>query len=147
VGVDLSPAMISVARSSAPELDLRVGSLLDLPFSDGELAGAVAMYSIIHLAPAERAAACRELARTVRPGGLTLLAFHASDASHRPGDADVVDEMLGLPVELTAYFLGADEVSEALSGWGLGEIARLEREADPDAEYPSRRCYLLSRRR
>jgi SAM-dependent methyltransferase len=38
-GVDLSPAMIEVAQRRHPDGDYRVGSALDLPFADGELAG------------------------------------------------------------------------------------------------------------
>lgn len=51
-----------------------MASLLDLPVADDAWAGAVALYSIIHLDPGERAAAWRELARVVR--GVLLVAFH-----------------------------------------------------------------------
>jgi len=39
IGVDLNPAMIDVARHRHPGGDYRVGSALDLPFADCELAG------------------------------------------------------------------------------------------------------------
>jgi len=48
VGVDASPGMISVARRSHPGLRFEVGTFAALPASDGEWAGAVAPYSIIH---------------------------------------------------------------------------------------------------
>lgn len=67
IGVDLSPGMIAVARDRAPELSLAVGSMLRLPATDGAWAGVVAMYSIIHLTAAERAAACREFPRVTTP--------------------------------------------------------------------------------
>ena len=54
VGVDLSPGMISVAHKRAPELSFTVGSMLRLPAPDAAWAGAVALYSIIHLTAEER---------------------------------------------------------------------------------------------
>src|SRR5687767_10354905 len=60
-GLDLSPRMIEIARERAPDLPFAVASMLSLPVADGAWAGAVALYSIIHLSPPERAAAFREL--------------------------------------------------------------------------------------
>jgi ubiquinone/menaquinone biosynthesis C-methylase UbiE len=68
VGVDLSPVMIDVAREAGPSMRFTVGSMLALPAGDGDWAGIVAFYSIIHLSAADRAAACREFARVLRPG-------------------------------------------------------------------------------
>ncbi|HEY3715944.1 MAG TPA: methyltransferase domain-containing protein [Jatrophihabitantaceae bacterium] len=146
IGVDLSPSMIEIARARYPAIDFQVGSMLDLPAADGAWAGAVLMYSIIHLPPAQRGPAYRELARVVRFGGLALLAFHVSDASHAPGDVSTMEEFMGQPVELTHYYLGPDDVAAGLTSAGFVEVARLEREPHPGAEYPSRRCYLLARR-
>jgi len=58
--------MIEIARERAPGLPFTVASMLSLPVPDGAWAGVVAMYSIIHLSPPERAAAFREFARAVR---------------------------------------------------------------------------------
>jgi SAM-dependent methyltransferase len=128
IGLDLSPAMIEIARARYPAIEFHVGSMLDLPAADEAWAGAVLLYSIIHLAPEDRPRAYRELARVVRPDGLVLVAFHVSDAAHAPGEANVVREFLGQPVELTGYFLAPDEVSAGLTHAGFAELARLERE-------------------
>ena len=155
IGIDLSPAMIEIAGMRHPTLEFQVGSMLDLPAADQEWSGAVLLYSIIHLAPQDRPRAYRELARVVRTSGLVLVAFHVSDAAHAAGEANVVREFLGQPVELTGYFLAPDEVSAGLASAGFAELARLEREPNlaagadagtADTEYPSRRCYLLARR-
>ena len=45
VGVDLSPAMVEMARMRYPFLDFRVGSMVALPYRDGEWAGAVCAYA------------------------------------------------------------------------------------------------------
>ncbi len=146
VGLDLSPAMIDIARRRYPQIAFQVGSMLDLPVADGAWGGAVAMYSIIHLDAAERRAACRELARAICPGGFVLLAFHTSDATHQPGELTAEEEFLGRRIKLTLHFLRPDDVAADLRAAGFTESARLLREPDPSVEYPSSRCYLIGRR-
>jgi SAM-dependent methyltransferase len=146
VGVDLSPAMIDIARRRYPKIAFQVGSMLDLPVADGAWGGAVAMYSIIHLGATERHTACRELARVIGPGGFVMVAFHIGDATHQPGDVIEEEEFLATPIKLTLYFLRPDDVAADLRAAGFIETARLLREPDPSAEYPSRRCYLIGRR-
>ena len=68
-GVDLSPAMVRVARRDNPGFDYQVADLRELPFGDASLAGVVCWYSLMYLAPEDRPAAFAELARVVRPGG------------------------------------------------------------------------------
>jgi len=63
IGLDLSPAMIAIARQHAPALAFTVGSVLNLPVAKNAFAGAVSLYSIIHLTPSERSAAFHEFAR------------------------------------------------------------------------------------
>lgn len=143
-GIDLSPRMIEIARTRFPGLRFEVGSMLDLP-ADGEWAGAVALYSIIHLDSGERATAYKELARAVRSGGWLLVGFHVSDGEHTAGQAKHLDEWWDEPVDLDAHFLGPDEVAADLTADGFGITAKLVREPQP-GEYPSRRCYLLATR-
>jgi SAM-dependent methyltransferase len=146
VGIDLSPAMIEIARRRYPKLAFHAASMLDMPVADGAWGGAVAMYSIIHLSTDERRAACRELGRVIRPGGTVMIAFHVSDAAHRPGDAVDEEEFLGRRIQLTMHFLRPDDIAADLSASGFAEQARLVRDPDPVVEYPSRRCYLIARR-
>src|SRR6218665_2939055 len=68
VGLDLSSAMIGIAREKAPELVFETASMLALPVGDAGWAGIVSLYSIIHLTPRDRASAWREFARAIRPG-------------------------------------------------------------------------------
>jgi SAM-dependent methyltransferase len=146
VGIDLSPAMVDIARRRYPQLSFQTASMLELPVADDAWGGAVAMYSIIHFSAQERRAACRELGRVVRPGGTVMIAFHVSDPAHEPGDAIDEDEFLGQRVRLTMHFLRPDDVAADLQASGFAETARVLREPDPAVEYPSRRCYLIARR-
>src|SRR5271170_231612 len=84
VGVDVSQAMLSVARSAHPHIKFEEGQLDALPFETGVFAGAVCWYSIIYTPPDRLAEAFGELARVLMPGGYILLAFQAeSEPVHR----------------------------------------------------------------
>ena len=139
VGIDLSPQMIEEARRLNPELEFKVGDMGKLSLPDASLVGAIAFYSIVHLAPDELPAIMAELRRALRPGGLVLVAFHVGrDVVH-------VDELFGEPVNLDFRFYVPADVIDALRATGLVVIEQVEREPYPGAEFPSRRCYLLAR--
>lgn len=146
-GLDLSPGMIAVTRSRAPELPWLVGSMLRLPVADGALAGVLALYSIIHLSDEERTFASREFARTTRPGGWLLVAFHVDSDEFARGEVNHLTSWFGARVELDGHFLEPDGVVAEVEEAGFEAMAKLERQPDPEVEYPSRRCYLLARRR
>jgi hypothetical protein len=138
VGIDLSPAMIEIARSLHPQLAFRVGDMTALDEPDAGFAGAALFYSIVHFAPAELPAVFGELARVLAPGGLALVAFHAGDQIVH------VDELFGARVDLEFHFHDPDAVARALDAAGLPVIEHTVREPYPEVEYPSRRAYLLA---
>ena len=146
VGVDLSPKMVEVARARQPGLNFMVGSLLAPPVPDGGWAGAVALYSMIHLPPADRPLAAAALARAIRSGGWLLVAFHVSDEEHEPGALKHLDALWDLPIDLDAYFIDPDQMCASLTAAGFSVRARIEREPLPEVEYASRRCLLLLQR-
>ena len=145
-GVDLSPAMVEVARVRYPGLEFRAGSLTALDAGDATWAGAVALYSIIHLPAPQRDVAYRELARALRAGGLLLISFHVSTATQSAGTSVHLDTWFQTTVDLTGYFLDPAEVMAGLCAAGFEIRAELEREPYSIGELPSRRCYLLARR-
>jgi ubiquinone/menaquinone biosynthesis C-methylase UbiE len=144
VGLDVSAAMIALARHRNPRLTFTVASMLDLPFPDHAFSGVVSLYSIIHFTNAERTTAFSEFSRTLAPGGWLLVAFHVDGPGLAAGDVNHVREFLGHPVEMDGYFLSPESVIADLDTAGFNIHARVEREAIPDVEYPSRRCYLLA---
>ncbi|MEV4532674.1 class I SAM-dependent methyltransferase [Asanoa sp. NPDC049518] len=144
VGVDLSPAMVSIARAAAPSLSFEVASMLDLPVADGAWSGIVAFYSIIHLTPAERRRAFGEFARVLSPGGWVLVSFHVSATDQPPGSTQHTRSWFGSPVDLDSFYLEPAVVRADLAAAGFSVSASTEREPLPDVEYPSRRCYLLA---
>jgi ubiquinone/menaquinone biosynthesis C-methylase UbiE len=145
-GIDLSPGMIAAARERAPELEFTVGSMLALPVTDGAWAGAIALYSIIHLTAAERVTACQEFARAIRAGGWLLIAFHIDSADFAAGQVNHITTWFGEPVQIDGYFLDPAVVTRDVEAAGFSVMATTIRQPRPDIEYPSRRCYLLAQR-
>ncbi|WP_025158078.1 class I SAM-dependent DNA methyltransferase [Leifsonia aquatica] len=141
-GVDLSPGMVEVARREHPALRFTVGSMLELPFADGELAGALAWYSIIHIPQEEQDAVFREFARVVRPGGRLLLAFQVSGG----GDEDVVHltHAYGHDIDLRTRRQSPDRVRRRLASAGFAVVGEVLRE--PVAPEKSRQAYLIAQR-
>jgi SAM-dependent methyltransferase len=145
-GLDLSPEMIAIARERAPEIPFTVASMLSLPVADGAWAGAVAMYSIIHLNPAERAATFGELARTIRGDGRLLLSFHVEGPDVPAGGTSHLTSWFGAQVDVDVHFLDPDAVRADLEAAGFRIESTMLREPLDPAEFPSRRAYLLARR-
>jgi SAM-dependent methyltransferase len=146
VGVDLSPAMISIARAASPELRFEVGSMLDLPVADGAWSGLAAFYSIIHFGQSERVRAFREFARALTPGGWALVAFHVSADGQPAGSVHHLSEWFGSAVDVDALFIDPADVSAELTGAGFTIASTTLRAPLPGVEFPSHRCYLLAQR-
>jgi SAM-dependent methyltransferase len=81
-GVDLSPAMIELARRDHPGLRFQVGSMTRLDLADDCLTGLLAWFSLIHVPDNEVPAVLAEFRRVLRPGGVVLLGFHGGEGSH-----------------------------------------------------------------
>ncbi|MFB7513355.1 class I SAM-dependent DNA methyltransferase [Streptomyces sp. NPDC056144] len=137
-GVDLSPGMVAVARDTYPGLRFEVGSMTALDLPDGSLGGALLWYSTVHTPEAELPAVFAEVHRVLAPGGFALLAFKVGDERVR------LRQAYGHEVALDVYRFSPDRVANLLAEAGLGEAARLVREADPDERTPQ--AFLLARR-
>ncbi len=140
VGLDLSPAMCTLARRRS--VPAAAGDVLAVPLADSCLAGIVCWYTLIHLERHERVVAYQEMARVLRVGGWALVAFHTADTDARPGDARHLTNWWDRPVELTFRFLDPDAEIAAAEREGLRLAARLDRQP-VFAEHPSSRSYLL----
>jgi SAM-dependent methyltransferase len=141
LGIDLSPGMIEQARGLHPEIDLRVGDMRSLDLPDGGLAGIVAFYSLIHFENREIGPVLGEILRVLSPGGLALIAFHIGEETIRPA------ELWGIPISLDFRFFEPAWISSQLREAGFQILEATEREPYEGAEHPSRRCYLLARKR
>jgi SAM-dependent methyltransferase len=80
-GVDLSPAMIDMARREHPGLRFEVGSMTDLKLADASVAGLLAWWSLIHLPDDTVPAVLGHFHRALRPGGPLQVGFHVGDGA------------------------------------------------------------------
>ncbi|MFH7599652.1 class I SAM-dependent methyltransferase [Streptomyces racemochromogenes] len=127
-GVDLSPAMVAVARRTYPGLRFEVGRMAALDVPDGALGGVVAWHGTAHLPQRELPDVFAEFARVLAPGGHALVAFDAETVRDRPEPAAHAPEPL------------AGLLAEA----GLPEAARMVRE--PAEGEPGPRGFVLARK-
>ncbi|GAA1195585.1 class I SAM-dependent methyltransferase [Streptomyces hebeiensis] len=135
-GVDLSPAMIEVARSAHPHLRFEVGSMSALDIGDGALGGIVAWYSIVHTPPEDVHELFDEFHRVLAPGGRLLLAFQVGDGIfHLPTAFDK-------RTDLDYHRWTPDRLAELLEKAGFEIGARLERARESGERTPQ--AYLLA---
>jgi SAM-dependent methyltransferase len=94
VAVDTSPRMVQIARERG--LRASVADVQQLPFEDGEFDCVLAAWVIYHVQ--DRAAAIRELARVLRPGGRLVAVTLAAE------NLAAVWELIGAPWEREITF-------------------------------------------
>lgn len=136
-GVDLSPAMIELARRARPDLRFDLGSLLELDIEDEALGGVLAHYSIIHTPPEKVPVAFAEFSRVLAPGGYLLVSFQTGDDSlngWREHDHKVTPSYHWSLTGMAAYLAAA----------GLHEVARLRAEPGPSNRFHE--GHLLARK-
>jgi SAM-dependent methyltransferase len=80
-GIDLSPAMIDLARRDHPGLRFEVGSMTDLRLANASVAGLLAFWSLIHIPDETVPSVFSHFRRVLRPGGPLLVGFHAGDGA------------------------------------------------------------------
>ncbi|MGD9527940.1 class I SAM-dependent DNA methyltransferase [Pseudonocardia sp.] len=124
-GIDLSPAMVELARRDHPGIGFDVAEMGALDTADASLAGIVAWYSLIHVPADRRARVIGEFHRVIRPGGYLLLAFQVGD------DTLHLDEAFGHDVSLDFHRLQPDAVVALLVDGGFDMTARLVRAPEP----------------
>ncbi|MFG3661256.1 class I SAM-dependent DNA methyltransferase [Streptomyces sp. NPDC047706] len=139
-GLDLSAAMLTVARRANPALRFIQGSMTDLDIPDGRLAGVVSFYSSVHTPAGRLPTLFEEYARVLAPGGHLLLAFQAGDAPLR------VDRPFGRPVSLDFQRRDPDRMAALLTRTGFTLHSRTVREPDPNVRETTPQALLIARR-
>ncbi len=135
-GIDVSPALLDIARKDYPGLRFELGSMDAIDVADGELGGLLSWYSAIHVPPPQLPSYFAEFRRVLAPGGHLLLGFFESE---------------GEPVEefdhkvTPAYRWPIDELAEMARKEEFVEVGRMLREPLEDERF--RRGHLLMRRR
>lgn len=135
-GVDLSPAMVALARREHPDLRFDEGSMTALELTDGALSGIVAWYSLIHMPQEQLPAVFAEFHRLLAPGGHLLVAFQAGDEPLH------IAEPFGHAVSLDFNRLSPDRITGLLHEAGFTLRATTVRE--PEEGERVRQAYLMA---
>ncbi|MGV9338409.1 class I SAM-dependent DNA methyltransferase [Streptomyces sp. NPDC003688] len=139
-GVDVSPAMVALARAAHPRIRFHVGSMTSLDLPDGTLGGILALYSTIHIPDAHLPAVFAGFRRTLVPGGHVLLAFQArTDTGHLH-----LAERFGHDIDLDYYWRTPEQMAGLLSEAGLTPVATMLRE--PQEDEKRARGFVLARK-
>lgn len=137
-GMDLSPAMVAVARKAHPGLEFRVGTIEALDAAPGSLGGVVAWYSLIHTPPERLPGVFEAFRGALEDGGFLLLAFQVGDAGRH------IDRAYGHDVSYDAFLMNPERVTTMLENAEFRLEAQLVREPDKDEKTPQ--AYLIARK-
>lgn len=128
-GIDLSPAMIDVARRDQPSLRFGVGSMPGLDLPDSCLTGPLAWFSLIHVPDEEVPVVLAEFHRVLRSGGIVLLGFHAGDESQLKTEG-----YGGHPMNVYVHRRRPRRVAAWLEAAGFTVEAEMVHRPEPNAE-------------
>jgi SAM-dependent methyltransferase len=122
-GIDLSPAMIEIARREHPGAHFEIGSMTNLDLADSSLAGVLAWWSLIHIPDEVMPGVLAQFHRILRPGGVLAAGFHVGE---KPTEHD------NKPTPADAYHRPPSQVADWLRATGFTvEAQHLLRPDDP----------------
>jgi SAM-dependent methyltransferase len=138
-GVDLSPAMIKIARQLNPKIVFEVADMRNLPAANGTVGGITAFYSMIHIPRDEVPAVLLEFRRVLIPSGRLLIAVHEGSGSVES------QEFMGKQVPFEMTLFEKDELADLLTAAGFEVVAATVR---PPYEFESQtqRLYAVATR-
>ena len=114
VGVDVNPAMLSVARRVRPDIEWREGNVARLPFPDASFQAALCQMALMFFP--DRPKALSEMARVVTSGGTVAVVVPASLVSQ---------PAYGPFVEIAARYAGPEALSLLGTYWACGDVDEL----------------------
>lgn len=114
VGVDLNPAMLTVAERVCPGVELHQADVSGLPFEDGSFDVVLCQMALMFFP--DRRAAISEMGRVAKPQGTVVIMVPSSL------DAQPAYRLL---VELAARHAGPDAVAMLSAYWACGDLDEL----------------------
>ncbi|GKQ39662.1 class I SAM-dependent methyltransferase [Streptomyces sp. A012304] len=140
-GLDLSEAMLTIARRENPGIPFQQGSMLHLEgYADGSLDGVVSWYSSIHTPVEQLPALFAEFHRVLAPGGHLILGFQVGDEPRHH------DRPWGRhPVSLDFQRRRPEAMAGLLTAAGFTMLSQQVREPDPERGEQVPQAYLTAR--
>jgi SAM-dependent methyltransferase len=134
-GLDLSPAMVQLARRLNPGMTFTAGDMRALDVADGSLGGIIAFYSVIHIPRPEVQSVLAEFRRALAPDGRLLMSGHGGTGTiHR-------DEFLGQPVGFEATLFSLGEIVSLVESAGFW-VDDARQRSPYEFEHPTPRIYV-----
>lgn len=139
-GIDLSPAMVEVARREFPDLDFEVTPMASLlrPRTAAGWGAVLAWHALVHLAGSELAPVVAELARTLVRGGVLAVALPVGH------EVRTITEFEGHEVDVDLVLHDPDDVLAAVRASGLVDVEWYRRGPHPGEAHEN--LYVLARR-
>lgn len=139
IGVDISPAMVAVAKNINPLINFEEADILSLQYADKIFGSAIAFYSIVHFDYVQVKTAFKEIKRVLTDNGQFLFSFHIGD------NIVHLDDFLDQQVKINFYFFETNKILDLLTETGFEIIDTIERQPYKDLEYPSKRAYIWTK--
>jgi SAM-dependent methyltransferase len=128
-GIDLSPAMIDVARREHPGVRFEVGSMTALDLADASIAGLLSCWSLVHVPDHELPGVFAQFRRVLRPGAPLVVGFHTGEGSKLKSEG-----YGGHPMKVYVYRRQPDQLADRLRAAGFAIEAQFL--FDPDGSLP-----------
>jgi ubiquinone/menaquinone biosynthesis C-methylase UbiE len=124
VGIDVSPAMVGMAKSVAPSIEWREGDATHLPAAGDDTFTVVTCHQGVQFFP-DKPSAVREMRRVLAPGGrLAIAAWRSADDIPIMRDLQrIAEKHLGPIVDRRHSFGDAETIRALLTEAGFGAIA------------------------
>ncbi len=138
-GVDLSPAMIKIARRLNPEIPFHVADMRELPAADTSVGGIAAFYSVIHIPRQDVPAVLLEFRRVLVLSGRLLVAVHGGSGTI------TTQNFMGKHAPFEATLFDKDELVDLITSAGF-EVTNATVRAPYDFESQTPRLYVAATR-
>lgn len=141
VGIDLSPAMVNVARRLSPQINFQTGDLLNIAYPAEHLGSVLAFYAIVHFTLDQVRDCFAEINRVLKTGGNFLFSFHVGD--------EIVhfDKAHDKEIDVDLCFFKTGDILKLLSETGFVIIDAIERYPNENMEYATRRGYIWAEKK
>jgi SAM-dependent methyltransferase len=124
-GLDVSQAMIDIARTNEPDVRFSAGSITELPIETNSLAGLMCWYVLHHVPDGDVTGVLTEFARTLAPGGQLLTGGHIGAGSYLKTTG-----YGGIPMRVTVNRRSNDSMAALLRDAGFTVDAEVTLGAD-----------------